>query len=101
MGPSRLYVVIGDPREPWDEPPYATDPRHYGLPIFDRPVSDEEFDRAYRHRVRAFPDRGDAIRFAWSCGMVSVECRAYDRTGAGWAYNDEETAHLAEDISAY
>jgi len=99
MLPARLYVVVGDPHQPFAEPPYPTDPRHYGLPLFKRPLSDEEFDRDYRAKVKAFLDRDDAIGFAYHCNLVSVQCPVYDRVGDEWVYNADETGRVADDIN--
>src|SRR5262249_51048898 len=98
---TRLYVILGNPQEPCDDPSYPTDPRHYALPIFRRPVTDAEFERDYRHRVKAFTDRDHAIRFAWSCNMVNVQCPVYDLVGCEWVQNDVETLRLAEELSTY
>ncbi len=97
--PSRLYAVMGDPHGTFAEPPYITDPRHYGLPLFKRPVSDDEFEREYRHRVKAFIKRQDAIAFAYHCNLDSVMCPVYDRVEDKWIYNDEETGNVADDIN--
>jgi hypothetical protein len=99
--PIRLYVIIGDPREPFDEPAYPTDPRHYGLPLFKRLLSEEEFDSHYRARVKAFVQQEDAIRFAFSCGMIGVRCPVYERVGEEWVYSDTETDSVAEKLSKY
>lgn len=99
MEPTRLYVVIGDPFQPYTEPPYSTDPRPHGLPLFKRPLSDEDFDRDYREKVRAFLDRDHAIDFAYHCNLVSVQCPVYDRVGGEWVYNGDETERVAEDIN--
>ena len=97
--PSRIYVVTGEPLKPFTEPRYITDPRHYGLPLFKRPVSDEEFERKYRQRVKAFIKRYDAITFACLCNLDGVACPVYDRVGDKWVYNPDETGKLADEIS--
>src|SRR5689334_11043161 len=97
--PRRLYVIIGDPPQEHRPPPYPTDPRRYVLDLFTRPVSDEEFERTYKHKVKAFLDRDDAIDFAYHCNLVSVMCPVYDRVGGEWVYNSEETGKVAEDIN--
>ena len=97
--PNRLYVIVGDPHRPFEEPSYSTDPRHYGLQLLNTAVSDEEFDRKYRHKLKAFLDQDDAIDFAYHCNLVSVLCPVYDRIGDEWVHNDEETANVANDIN--
>jgi hypothetical protein len=99
MKPTRLYVIIGEPHAPSAEPPYNTDPRHYGLPLFTRPLTDVEFERDYRARVRAFIDRDHAITFAYHCNLVGVQCPVYDRVGEEWVYNSEETGRVADCIN--
>ncbi len=97
--PERLYVVTGDPHQAFEEPGYVTDPRHYSLPLFKTPISDEQFDRDYRHKVKAFIKRDDAIRFAYHCNLVGVMCPVYDRVDGKWVYNPEETGKVADDIN--
>lgn len=99
--PTRLYVIIGNPREAFEEPLYMTDPRHYGLPLFKRPLSDEEFDRDYRAKVKAFIDRQDAIRFAFGCYMIGVRCPVYEWVGGEWICSIAETDKMADDLSHY
>jgi hypothetical protein len=96
---TRLFVIIGEPHEPFTEPPYPTDPRHYGLPLFKRPVTNEEFESHYRDRVKAFLDRDHAITFAYHCNLVGVRCPVYEWNGDEWVYNKEETGRVAEDIN--
>src|SRR5215510_7819513 len=76
--PGRVYVVAGEPLKPFREPRYITDPRHYGLPLFKEPVSDEEFERKYRHKLKAFIKRDDAITFVYLCNLDGVACPVYD-----------------------
>lgn len=97
--PERLYVVTGDPHHVFEEPAYATDPRHYGLPLFKTPISDEQFGRDYRNKVKAFSKRDDAIRFAYHCNLAGVMCPVYDRVDGKWVYNPEETEKVADDIN--
>jgi hypothetical protein len=97
--PGRLYVVIGDPHKPFSEPRYLTDPRHYGLQLFEKPVSDEEFARAYRHKVKAFIKRDDAITFAYHCNLANVMCPVYDKVDGKWICNTEETGKVADAIN--
>ncbi len=97
--PDRLYVITGDPYRPFEEPNYPTDPRHYGLQALATPVSDEQFDREYRHKLKAFTDRDDAIAFAYHCNLDGVICPVYDRVGDAWVYNSEETGKVADDIN--
>jgi hypothetical protein len=99
MGSARVYVIIGDPQHPFPEPPYPTDPRVYGVPVFKQPLSDEEFDRDCRAKVKAFIDREHAIIFAHYCNLVSVWCQVYDADGEGWVLNHDEAGRLAEDIN--
>jgi hypothetical protein len=98
----RLFVVVGDPsRNPshhYKEPRYDTDPRCYDLQLLDQPVSDEEFDREHRHKLRVFLNREDAISCARHCNLDSVMCPVYDRVGDEWIYNTKETSRVAEDI---
>lgn len=96
---SRIYVVTGEPHQPFTEPSYITDPRHYGLPLFKEPVSDEEFEREYRHKIKAFIKRDDAITFAYHCNLAGVMCPVYDRVDEKWVYNPEETGKVADDIN--
>jgi hypothetical protein len=95
----RLYVVIGDPDQPFDEPSYSTDPRHYSVPIFNNPVTNDEFEAKYRHRVKAFLLRDHAITFAYHCNLDSVQCPVYEWSGGKWVYNEEETVKVADDIN--
>jgi hypothetical protein len=97
--PARIYVVTGEPHKPFTEPCYITDPRHYGLLLFKKPVSDEEFEREYRHKIKAFIKRDDAITFAYHCNLDGVMCPVYDRVDDTWVYNPEETAKVADDIN--
>jgi hypothetical protein len=97
--PTRIYVVTGEPLKPFTEPRYITDPRHYGLPLFKRPVSDDEFERKYRHGIKAFIKRYDAITFAYHCNLDSVACPVYDRVGDKWVYNPDETGKVADQIN--
>lgn len=97
--PARIYVVTGEPLKPFTEPHYITDPRHYGLPLFKRPVSGEEFERKYRPRVKAFIKRDDAITFAYHCNLDGVTCPVYDRVDDKWVYNPNETRKVADDIN--
>jgi hypothetical protein len=100
--PSRLYCIIGDPYNnpfrKYKEPRYETDPRHYGLDLLQQPVSDEEFDRKYRHSLHAFPNRDDALSCMCHCNIDSVMCPVYDRVGDEWVYNKEETSRLADAV---
>lgn len=96
--PDRLFVVIGDPFKQFLEPPYTTDPRRYQLPLFKTEVSDEQFEREYRHKIKAFVQRDDAIKFALHCNLAGVTCPVYDRVGNGWEYNADETGRISEDI---
>jgi hypothetical protein len=97
--PARIYAVIGEPLKAFTEPRFITDPRHYGLPLFKHPVSDEEFERKYRHGVKAFIKRYDAITFAYHCNLDSVACPVYDRVGDKWVYNPDETGKVADQIN--
>ena len=60
MAPTRRDAIIGDPREPFDEPSYPTDPRDYGLLLFKWPLSDKESDRDYRTKVNEQRGGGQA-----------------------------------------
>jgi hypothetical protein len=95
MGPTRLYVIIGSPREQFSEPPYPTDPRAYGLPLFKRPLSDEEFDRDYRAKVKAFIEPDHAVQFACCCRLITAVFLVYDRAGEAWVENEAEAARVA------
>lgn len=95
MGPTRLYVIIGNPRESFAEPPYPTDPRHYGVPVFRRPLTDEEFDREYRAKVKAFIDPDHAVRFACCCQLMTAVFLVYDRVDEEWVDNDAEATRVA------
>jgi hypothetical protein len=97
--PERVYVIMGDSFRATPDPPYVTDPRHYGLPIFKEPVSDRQYDRYYRERIKAFLDREDAVKFAYSCNLMTVRCPVFDRASAGWVLNEGETGALAEDLT--
>jgi len=97
--PQRLYVIIGEPHREHQPPAYPTDPRLYDLDLFTKPVSDAEFEREYKHKVKAFLERDDAINFAYHCNLVGVLCPVYDRVGEEWVYNSEETGKVAEDIN--
>jgi len=97
--PKRLYVVSCERSHPFQEPGYTTDPRHYGLSPFNTPVTDEEFERCYRDKVKAFIRREDAIAFTCSANLLNVACPVYDRVDGKWIYNDPETHRLAEDIN--
>ena len=87
MPPGRLYVIVGQPRRPGDEPSYPTDPRHYGLNLFKRPISDDEFDRVYKDCVKAFVVLEDAIDFVHRCSMDATHS-VYDRVQGKWVYNE-------------
>src|SRR5262245_37514818 len=97
--PQRLYVILGDPHQEHHPPSYSTDPRHYDLDLFTRPVSEEEFERDYKHKFKAFLDREDAITFAYHCNLASLMCPVYDLVGDEWVYNPEETGAVADDIN--
>jgi hypothetical protein len=97
--PKRLYVVMGDPWDSFKEPPYNTDPRSYKITLFKELVSDEQFERDYRHKVKAFIRREDAITFAYHCNLVNVMCPVYDRVDGQWVYNKDETGKVAADIN--
>lgn len=102
--PMRLYVIIGRPltyRRPlgeYVEPSYATDPRHYGLMLFDRQISDEEFNRNHRWKVKAFIDEDDAFTFGCRLNLEGLQCPVYDRVGDEWIYNAEETSRIADEF---
>lgn len=102
--PMRLYVIIGRPltyrRPPGEyvEPSYATDPRHYGLMLFDRQISDEEFNRNHRWKVKAFIDEDDAFTFGCRLNLEGLQCPVYDRVGDEWIYNAEETSRIADEF---
>ena len=99
---TRLFVVIGDPSgDPYatyKEPRYDTDPRRYGLQLLTQPVSDEEFDREYRQKLRAFPNREDAILCACHCNLDNLMCPVYDRVGDEWILNQDETSRVLDEI---
>jgi hypothetical protein len=99
---TRLFVVVGDPSlspfQKYKEPRYDTDPRQYGLQLLDQPVSNEQFDREYRHKLRAFRNREDAIWCGRHCNLANVMCPVYDRAGDEWIYNKEETSRVADAI---
>lgn len=94
----RLYVVVGAPCEEYEEPHYDTDPRPYGLQVLDEPVSEERWQREYRQKIRAFPNRDDAISCGRHCSVDTVMCPVYDRVGDEWVYNQEETSQIADQI---
>jgi hypothetical protein len=94
-----MYVIVGEPCREFIETPYSTDPRSYGLPLFKRPISDEEFERDYRTKVKAFLNREHAIEFAYNCNLVGVQCPVYDRIGDEWEYNSDEAGRVADDIN--
>src|SRR4051812_20692079 len=71
-------------------------PRAYDLDLFNEPVSAATFEREYQHKMKAFLDRDDAIAFAYHCNLVGVMRPAYDRVGAEWVYNSEETGRSSE-----
>jgi hypothetical protein len=97
--PQRLYVIVGEPSREHEAPSYSTNPADYGLDVFDKPVTEAEFEREYKHKVKAFLDRDDAISFAYHCNLVGVLCPVYDRVGDEWVYNSEETGKVADDIN--
>ena len=90
MDPKRLYVMMGEPSRPGAEPEYPTDPRHYGLDLFTKPITDDEFDTNYKHRVKAFAKLDDAIDFAYRCALNGTGA-VFDRVQDEWVYNEEAT----------
>jgi hypothetical protein len=95
MFPDRVYVIIGSLREPYTEPSYSTDPRPYGLPLIKAPVPDDEFEREYRDRVKAFNNPDDAMQFASCCHLMSAMFLVFDRVGEAWMENDAEATRVA------
>jgi hypothetical protein len=96
---NRLYIIMGDPWDSFKEPPYSTDPRSYKISLFKEPVLDGQFERDYRHQVKAFIRREDAVKFAYHCNLASLLCPVYDSVDGEWVYNKEETGKVAEDIN--
>ena len=92
-------MVTGEPHQAFEEPGYVTDPRHYGLSLFKEAVSDEEFERKYRHKLKAFIKRGHAITYAYHCNLDGVACPVYDRVDGKWVYNAEETGKFADHLA--
>lgn len=83
---------------PYEEPSYSTDPRSYGLPLFRRQLSDEEYERDWRDKVRAFINRDDAITFGCRLNLVTLQCPVYDLVGKEWVYNADETSSMADEF---
>ena len=93
MEPEILYVVVGEPLREGETPPYSTDPRTYGLNLFDHPVSDEEFEREHRHRVHAYQVVDDAVDAMYRCGLEPPGSflNVYVRRDGEWVYDENET----------
>jgi hypothetical protein len=99
----RFYVVISDGqinrfREDRYSAPYDTDPRRQGLPVFKLPLSDAEFERDYRQRVRAFPNLEDAFEFVGHCNLDNLRMLVFDRVNSDWVFNSEETGNVLEQL---
>lgn len=97
----RLYVVWGDPNtsDDYKEPNYITDPRNYDVELFEKPVTDEEFDQKYRHKVRAFLQPEDAIDFAYHCNLDGIFTSVYDLIDGKWVYNEDASERLTGQIN--
>lgn len=94
-----IYVIIGKLHSDFDEPSYSTDPRVYKLPVFDEPVSDEDYDKKYKNLVKAFLVKEDAIRFAFKCDFHSLNCPVYEKQGNEWVYSDSKTSEMADELN--
>ena len=99
MVPERLYVVIGTPRSPVKPPGYSTNPRDYGLNVFNRDVSDEEFDREFRHRTHAYRTAAEAVDAMYDCGLLPSGSflLVFKRDGAAWVRDDAEADRVIEE----
>ena len=67
--------------------------------VWDGSVTDEEFDRLYRHKVKAFLEPEHAIDFAYHCNLVSVLCQVFDLIDGNWCYNEDATSRLYSQIN--
>src|SRR5258705_13954557 len=101
MPPKRLYVVLGKPDPEGANVPYPTDPRSYGLDALDRPVSDDEFDREYRHRVHAYQDVDHAVDAMYRCGLEPVGSflNVFLRIDVNGVYDEEATKKVIEETA--
>jgi hypothetical protein len=89
--------MVGIAHKRGAERPYTTDLRVYGLPFFSRPLSNREFNRDWRDKVKAFIYRRDAVAFGLRCKREKgVGCCVYDRAGDRWTYNGNATGRLAK-----
>ena len=95
--PTRLYMINGEPHRPYKEPAYSTDPETYGMQRKSG-ISDEEYAEACK-RMKVFVKRDDAIDFAYHCNLASLTCPVFDRVGAAWKFNEDETSRMADDIN--
>ncbi len=82
----------------YEDREYITDPRNYGIWLFEEPVSDEEFERDYRHRVKAFLEPDHAVQFAHQCNLDGVTVEVYDLCEGKWTYNLDATGRLSRQI---
>lgn len=94
-----IYEVAGKPYEAFTNPSYPTDPRHYKLPVFENEPTDEEYEKDYKHRVKAFIRRDDAISFAYHCNLITVTCPVYEKIDGKWVYSSEKTGTRINRVS--
>lgn len=99
--PARLYAVIGVKRAPGEPLPYSTDPRAYGLNVFKKPISDDEFEREFIHRVRVYQSSDPAVDDICRCGLEppgSFLC-VFRRQDETWVEDSEETHRVLDETN--
>ena len=105
-----MYVVLGEPvrsgrdgigplGKAYKPPEYTTDPRHYGLPVFSRELSDEEFVEYYQEKVRAFHSLDHAAEFVYSCNLETVFLHVYVSQNGQWHYSRSRSFEAGGEIA--
>jgi hypothetical protein len=83
------------------EPSYSTNPQDYDIPLFDPPVTADEYQRQYRETHRVFRTWDEAVDFAYHCNLDSVWMPVYCRSNPSqpWVYDHTETKRLVMSVA--
>jgi hypothetical protein len=99
----RVFVVVGEQWQKFEEPAYSTDPKDYDFdPAGCETKSPSEFQPPWdlppgtrRKRgpaiMKAFRVAADAISFAYCCNLANVVLVAYDRQDGKWVASTDQS----------
>ncbi len=98
----RMYGACGfrNPKVSYREPPYSTNPHDYEIPLFDPPVTAEEYQQQYQETHRVFKTWDEAVDFAYHCNLDNVWMPVFCRSdpSSTWIYDHVETERLVSSV---